>query len=102
MSISFLQSYKGKDSSLDKLLDRLIEIESDYTRGKDSSLDKLLDRLIEIESDYTSLDIIFKEQEYIQLLIQNLPALLYLTEDFEEIRELFQSTFYIILKSQQD
>lgn len=87
MSISFLQSYKGKDSSLDKLLDRLIEIESDDTK------------------DYTSLDtldIIFKEQEYIQLLIQNLPALLYLTEDFEEIRELFQSTFYIILKSQQE
>ena len=84
MSISFLQSYKGKDSSLDKLLDRLIEIESDETK------------------DYTSHDIIFKQQEYIQLLIQNLPALLYLTEDFEEIRELFQSTFYIILKSQQE
>jgi len=85
MSISFLQSYYGKDSSLDKLLDNLIEIESDDTK------------------DHTSLDtsdIIFKEQEYIQLLVQNLPALLYLTEDFEEIKELFQSTFYIILKSQ--
>jgi len=85
MSISFLQSYKGKDESLDKLLDRLIEIESDDTK------------------DYTngySFDIIFKEQEYIQLLVQNLPVLLYLTEDFEEIKELFQSTFYIILKSQ--
>lgn len=86
MSISFLQSYYGKDSSLDKLLDRLIEIESGNTE------------------DYSSLDtsdIIFKEQEYIQILIQNLPALLYLTTDFEEIKELFQSTFYIILKSQQ-
>lgn len=86
MSISFLQSYYGKDSSLDKLLDRLIEIESDDTKDN-ASLD-------------TS-DIIFKEQEYIQILVQNLPALLYLTADFEEIKELFQSTFYIILKSQQ-
>lgn len=85
MSISFLQSYYGKDSSLDKLLDRLIEIKSDNTKRY---------------SNGYSLDIIFKEQEYIQLLVQNLPALLYLTEDFEEIKELFQSTFYIILKSQ--
>jgi hypothetical protein len=73
---------------LDKLLDRLIEIESDDTKRYD------------VDSNGYSLDIIFKEQEYIQLLVQNLPALLYFTEDFEEIKELFQSTFYIILKSQ--
>ena len=77
--ISFFKSYKGKTYHLDKLLDHLI----DYSVSGNEICNKI--RSIEFKT------------EYCYELAKNLPSLIDFNKDnFDEIQELFQSTFDII------
>jgi len=76
--ISFFESYKGKNDHLDKLLGYLI----DYSISGNEISNKI--RSIEFN-------------EYCHELAKNLPSLIDFNKDnFDEIQELFQSTFDII------
>ena len=77
--ISFFESYKGKNDHLDKLLGYLI----DYSISGNEISNKI--RSIEFKN------------EYCYELAKNLPSLIDFNKDnFDEIQELFQSTFDII------
>jgi hypothetical protein len=81
--ISFFESYKGKNDHLDKLLDYLIDYSVDYSVSENEISNKI--RSIKFKN------------EYCHELAKNLPSLIDFNKDnFDEIQELFQSTFDII------